>query len=49
LGFAAFFRQVGRKPADDPREVIVFNSGGGEQAAAGLVVVMAVAMARSAG
>src|SRR5205085_7223070 len=29
-GFAAFFRQIGRKPADDPREVIVFNAGGGE-------------------
>src|SRR5436305_5778083 len=31
-GFAAFFSQVGRKQADDPREVIVFNSGGGEVA-----------------
>jgi len=30
-GFAAFFRQIGRKPADDPREVIIFNAGGGEQ------------------
>ena len=29
-GFAAFFSQVGRKGTDDPREVIVFNSGGGE-------------------
>ena len=29
-GFAAFFSQVGRKQAEDPREVIVFNSGGGE-------------------
>ena len=29
-GFAAFFSQVGRKGADDPREVIVFNAGGGE-------------------
>jgi hypothetical protein len=29
-GFAAFFAQVGRKGTDDPREVIVFNSGGGE-------------------
>jgi hypothetical protein len=29
-GFAAFFSQIGRKQADDPREVIVFNSGGGE-------------------
>ncbi|MBL8892273.1 MAG: DUF1549 domain-containing protein [Planctomycetaceae bacterium] len=28
--FAAFFSQVGRKPAEDPREVIVFNSGGGD-------------------
>lgn len=28
-GFAAFFAQVGRKPGEDPREVIVFNSGGG--------------------
>jgi hypothetical protein len=27
--FAAFFAQVGRKPAEDPRETIVFNSGGG--------------------
>lgn len=31
-GFAAFFSQVGRKAADDPREVIVFNSKGGEVA-----------------
>jgi hypothetical protein len=30
-GFAAFFRQMGRKGSDDPREVIIFNSGGGEQ------------------
>src|SRR4051812_47930300 len=30
-GFAAFFRQIGRKQADDPREVIIFNAGGGEQ------------------
>jgi Protein of unknown function (DUF1549)/Protein of unknown function (DUF1553) len=30
-GFAAFFRQMGRKPSDDPREVVIFNSGGGEQ------------------
>ncbi|HMC66962.1 MAG TPA: DUF1549 domain-containing protein, partial [Gemmataceae bacterium] len=30
-GFAAFFRQVGRKQADDPREIVVFNAGGGEQ------------------
>lgn len=29
-GFAAFFAQVGRKPGEDPRETIVFNSGGGE-------------------
>jgi hypothetical protein len=29
-GFAAFFSQIGRKGADDPREIIVFNSGGGE-------------------
>jgi hypothetical protein len=28
--FAAFFSQVGRKPGEDPREVIVFNSGGGD-------------------
>src|ERR1051326_6982800 len=28
--FAAFFTQIGRKPTDDPRELIVFNSGGGE-------------------
>ena len=30
--FAAFFSQVGRKGAEDPRERIVFNSGGGEVA-----------------
>ena len=29
-GFAAFFSQIGRKRTDDPRETIVFNSGGGE-------------------
>ena len=29
-GFASFFTQVGRKRGDDPREVVVFNSGGGE-------------------
>jgi hypothetical protein len=29
-GFAAFFSQIGRKQAEDPRERIVFNSGGGE-------------------
>lgn len=27
--FAAFFAGVGRKPGEDPREVIVFNNGGG--------------------
>jgi hypothetical protein len=29
-GFAAFFAQIGRKGTDDPRELIVFNSGGGD-------------------
>jgi Protein of unknown function (DUF1549)/Protein of unknown function (DUF1553) len=29
-GFMAFFSQIGRKGADDPREIIVFNAGGGE-------------------
>jgi hypothetical protein len=29
-GFAAFFAQIGRKGADDPRETVVFNRGGGE-------------------
>ncbi len=29
-GFAAFFSQIGRKAAEDPREQIIFNSGGGE-------------------
>ena len=29
-GWASFFSQVGRKPGEDPRETIVFNSGGGE-------------------
>lgn len=29
-GFAAFFSQIGRKQAEDYRETIVFNSGGGE-------------------
>jgi hypothetical protein len=29
-GFEAFFCQIGRKGADDPREIVVFNSGGGE-------------------
>jgi len=28
--FAAFFSQVGRKSAEDPRERIIFNSGGGD-------------------
>jgi cytochrome c553 len=28
--FAAFFSQIGRKTAEDPRETVVFNSGGGE-------------------
>ena len=28
--FAAFFSQIGRKRAEDPRETVVFNSGGGE-------------------
>ncbi|MCH2127038.1 MAG: DUF1549 and DUF1553 domain-containing protein, partial [Pirellulaceae bacterium] len=28
--FAAFFSQIGRKRGEDPRETIVFNSGGGE-------------------
>ncbi|MFT5300149.1 MAG: hypothetical protein ACI814_000923 [Mariniblastus sp.] len=28
--FAAFFSQIGRKKGEDPREVIVFNSGSGE-------------------
>jgi hypothetical protein len=31
-GFAAFFSQIGRKPTDDPRETIVYNSRGGEVA-----------------
>src|SRR5688572_7182567 len=30
--FAAFFSQIGRKQGEDPRETIVFNSGGGEVA-----------------
>jgi hypothetical protein len=30
--FAAFFTQIGRKQGEDPRETIVFNSGGGEMA-----------------
>jgi hypothetical protein len=29
-GFAAFFAQVGRKQAEDPREAIVFDNGSGE-------------------
>ncbi len=29
-GFAAFFSQIGRKTAEDPREQIIFNSGSGE-------------------
>jgi len=29
-GFAAFFSQIGRKGTDDPREIVVFNSAGGE-------------------
>jgi hypothetical protein len=29
-GFAAFFAQIGRKRAEDPREIIIFNSGSGE-------------------
>ncbi len=28
--FAAFFAQIGRKRAEDPRELVIFNSGGGE-------------------
>ena len=28
--FAAFFSQIGRKPSEDYREIIVFNSGGGD-------------------
>lgn len=29
-GFAAFFSQIGRKSAEDPREQIIYNSGRGE-------------------
>jgi hypothetical protein len=29
-GFAAFFTQIGRKRTDDPRELVVYNSGSGE-------------------
>jgi hypothetical protein len=28
--FGAFFAQIGRKGSEDPRELVVFNSGGGE-------------------
>ncbi len=28
--FSAFFAQIGRKTAEDPREQVIFNSGGGE-------------------
>jgi hypothetical protein len=31
-GFAAFYSQIGRKGTDDPREIVVFNSKGGEVA-----------------
>ncbi len=30
--FAAFFSQIGRKQGEDPREIIIFNAGGGEVA-----------------
>ncbi len=29
-GFASFFSQVGRKRTEDPRELVIFNGGGGE-------------------
>ena len=29
-GFANFFAQIGRKTGEDPRETVVFNSGGGD-------------------
>ncbi len=29
-GFVAFFTQIGRKPGEDPREKIIFNSGAGD-------------------
>jgi len=29
-GFANFFAQIGRKQGEDPRETIIFNSGGGD-------------------
>jgi len=28
--FASFFSQIGRKGTDDPRELVIFNAGGGE-------------------
>ena len=28
--FAAFFSQIGRKRGEDPRELIIFNSGSGD-------------------
>lgn len=28
--FAAFFSQIGRKPGEDPRELVIFNSGSGD-------------------
>ena len=28
--FAAFFSQIGRKQGEDPRELVIFNSGGGD-------------------
>ncbi len=28
--FAAFFSQIGRKQGEDPREIIIFNAGGGD-------------------
>ncbi|HVJ83006.1 MAG TPA: DUF1549 and DUF1553 domain-containing protein [Planctomycetia bacterium] len=28
--FASFFTQIGRKQGEDPREIVVFNAGGGE-------------------
>ncbi|MCZ2341889.1 MAG: DUF1549 and DUF1553 domain-containing protein [Bacteroidales bacterium] len=31
-GFVSFFTQVGRKRGDDPRELVIFNGGGGERA-----------------
>jgi hypothetical protein len=29
-GFVAFFSQIGRKRAEDPRDMVIFNSGGGD-------------------